>query len=125
MTSTKLTQIELFPNGGFQGLGEGPLSGPQGEGSINTFTNIISTTIGIMTIIAVIWFVFVLITGAISMMSAGGDKAAMESARKRITSGVIGLFVVIAAVFILSLLGFLIDVPFLDITQLFQEATSQ
>lgn len=115
--------IQLAPDEGFRGLGDSPLNQTFSEGEgISVFTNIISTAVGIMTIIAVIWFVFVLISGGIAMMTAGGDKAAMESARKNITSGVIGLFVVIAAVFILSLLGFLIDIPFLDIPQLFTQS---
>lgn len=121
----KLAQIQLAPEEGFKGLGEGPLSGPQGEGAIDTFANVISSAIGIMTIIAVIWFVFLLITGGVGIMTAGGDKASMEAARKRITSGVIGLFVVIAAVFILSLIGYLFGVEFLDIGGLFQQAIEQ
>jgi uncharacterized RDD family membrane protein YckC len=115
----KLAQIDLFPEGGFQGLGTGPLSGPQGEGSVNVFANIISTAIGVMTIVAIIWFVFLLIGGAIGIMTAGGDKTAAEGARKRITSGIIGLVIVIAAIFILSLLGFLFEIDFLDVGGLF------
>lgn len=114
----KLAQIELAPEEGFTGFG--PLGEP-GESGINLFGDVISRAIGVMTIIAVIWFIFVLISGAIGIMSAGGDKQALETSRKRITSGLIGLFVIIAAVFILSLLGFLIDIPFLNIAELFEE----
>ena len=77
-----------------------------------------------MTIIAIIWFAFVLITGAIGMMGAGGDKQAMESARKRITSGLIGLVVVIAAIFILDLVGTLFGIPnILNLGELFGQIT--
>ncbi|MEK7112912.1 MAG: hypothetical protein AAB875_06400 [Patescibacteria group bacterium] len=78
--------------------------GTPGEG-FPLFTKFISSTIGLLTIVAIIWFVFVLITGAIGMIGAGGDKAALESSRKRITSGIIGLVIVIAAVFIVDLIG--------------------
>lgn len=119
---TKLAQIQLAPEGGFKGFG--PLGNVEGSG-IGTFSRFISSAIGLMTIIAVIWFVFTLITGAIGIMTAGGDKAAMESSRKRITSGIIGLVVVIAAIFILDLIGFLLGVPFLDIGQMFSLITNQ
>jgi len=103
--------------------GFGPLGNPEGSG-INLFSKFISTTIGLMTIIAIIWFAFVLITGAIGMMGAGGDKQAMESARKRITSGLIGLVVVIAAIFILDLVGTLFGIPnILNIGELFEQIT--
>lgn len=90
--------------------GFGPLGNPVDSG-VNTFTKFISSTIGLMTIIAIIWFVFVLITGAISWIGAGGDKAAVESARKRIANGLIGLVVIIAAIFIVDLVGNLIGIP--------------
>ena len=103
--------------------GFGPLGNPEGSG-INLFSRFISTTIGLMTIIGIIWFTFVLISGAIGMMGAGGDKQAMESARKRITSGLIGLVVVIAALFILDLVGTIFGIPnILNIGELFEQIT--
>lgn len=113
-----LAQLDF---GEFRGFG--PLGNPEGTG-INLFSKFISTTIGLMTIIAIIWFTFVLISGAIGMMGAGGDKQAMESARKRITSGLIGLVVVIAALFILDLVGTLFGIPnILNIGELFEQIT--
>jgi hypothetical protein len=61
-----------------------------------------------MTVIASIWFTFNLIIGAIGIMTSGGDKGKLESSRSRITSGLIGLVIVIAAVFIVQLVGSLI-----------------
>lgn len=90
--------------------GFGPLGNPTGTG-VKTFTKFISSTIGLMTIIAIIWFIFVLITGAIGWIGAGGDKAAVESARKRIVNGLIGLVVIVAAIFIIDLVGKLIGIP--------------
>jgi len=115
----KLSAIDLFPPGGFKGFG--PLGNPAGSG-IATFTKFISTTIGLMTIIAIIWFVFVLITGAIGWIGAGGDKTAVEAARKKITTGLIGLVVVIAAIFIISLMGKLIGIEnILNLEELFKQ----
>ena len=74
--------------------------------------------IGVMTVVAIIWFLFTLITGAISIIGSGGDKQALESARKKITTGVIGLVVVIASIFILDLIGTIFGIDFLDIFSL-------
>lgn len=113
-----LADINLAPSGGFTGFG--PLGNPTGSG-VSTFAKFISSVIGLMTIIAIIWFVFTFITGAIGMIGAGGDKAAVESAKKRITTGLIGLVVVIAAIFIFDLLGKLVGIPdIMDVETMFK-----
>jgi hypothetical protein len=105
--------------GTFSGFGK--LGNPEGTG-IETFSKLISSIVGLLTIIGIIWFVFVFVTGAISMITAGGDKAQLESARKRITTGLIGLVVVIAALFIVDLIGSLIGIPnILDLPALFEK----
>ena len=111
-----LAALQIAPNGGFTGFG--PLGKPTGTG-INAFATFLSTAIGLLTLIAIIWFVFVIVTGAIGIISSGGDKQAIESARKRITTGIIGLVIVIAAIFIIDLIGYLLGIPFLNILQLF------
>ena len=115
----KQLAIDFAPPGGFKGLGTGPLANPSGTG-IETFSNFISSVIGLMTIIAIIWFIFSFITGAIGIVASGGDKNALESAKKKITTGIIGLVVVIAAIFVIQLLGFLLGISdILDVTKLF------
>lgn len=104
---------------GFSGFG--PLGNPTGTG-INTFSKFISSVIGLLTIVAILWFILVFFTGVIGIISAGGDKAALESARKRISSGLIGLVVVIVAIFIIDLVGGLIGIPnILDLPALFKQ----
>jgi uncharacterized membrane protein len=105
----KLLAIEGSPIGSpFSGIGI--LGNPNDKGAVTLFASFISATIGLMTIIAVIWFIFVLITGAISIISAGGDKQALENAQKRITTGLIGLVVVVAGIFLVDLVGRLIGI---------------
>ena len=105
----KLADIELAPKDGFRGFG--PLGLDEGQSAPEVFTNFISSAIGLMTIIAIIWFVLLMIIGAIGIISSGGDKTALESARKRITTGVIGFVVVVAAIFIVQLIGKIIGIP--------------
>jgi len=97
-------ELPLYPSGGYlQGFGPLGLETRLPPEAATLFGEFISTIIGLMTVIAFIWFVILLIIGAYGIMSSGGDKAAMETARKRLTSGVIGLVVVIAAIFIARL----------------------
>jgi hypothetical protein len=118
-----LADVTIAPSGGFKGFG--PLGNVTSESSsILTFSKFISTAIGVMTIVAFIWFTFVLITGAIGIIGSGGDKQALESSRKRITSGLIGLVIVIASVFILDLIGTIFGIPFLNLSQLFFNITT-
>lgn len=100
-----IAQAEIPLPGTLEGIG--PLGSP-GEEAGTLFNRIISTAIGLMTLIAAIWFVFLIITGAYGVMSAGGDKAALESARKRITNGIVGFVIVIAGIFIAELIGSLL-----------------
>lgn len=113
--------------GTLKGLGDSPFSNPTaGNGSaITIFTNFMSKVIGILTVIAIIWFIFTFITGAIGIISSGGDKAALESAQKKITTGLIGLVVVIIAVFAIDLVGYLLgfSVSILNLPALFSLIT--
>lgn len=103
------TSIPLFPPGGkLQGVGELGLSGKLSAQEV--FNRFISGAIGLLTIIAAIWLVFLLITGAYGIMSSGGDKAALENAKKRITTGIVGFVVVIAAIFIIRLIGTILGI---------------
>jgi hypothetical protein len=114
-----LTQINLYPNEGLVGPDNGPLSNP-GADPVGVFSKFISSIIGVMTIIAVIWAVFSIITGAISIISSGGDKQALESARKRITMGIIGLVVVIVSLLLIELVAYLLGISdILNIQRLF------
>ena len=116
-----IADLTIAPNNGFTGLGTSPLGNPNGTNGITIFTNFISKIIGIMTIVAIIWFVFTFITGAIGIITSGGDKNALESAKKKITAGLTGLVIVIIAVFILDLVGYLLGFSgsILDIPKLF------
>lgn len=76
-----------------------------------TFERVISGTIGLLTVVASIYFIFILITGAISWMSSGGDKGKIEDARQRMMSGVLGLVIVVVAIFIVKLVGVVLGLP--------------
>jgi len=93
--------------------GLGPLGNTQSD-QFELFNRVISIAIGIITVVAGIWFIFLIITGAIAYMSAGGDKGKLEEAQKRITTGLVGLIIVIAGFFIADLVGYLLGLNIID-----------
>lgn len=93
-------EIGKFCGPGYLGLCE-----DEASTAPTIFNSVLSLIIGIISIIGGIWFVFILVTGAVSLITSEGDKAAVESARKKITTGAIGLVVVIASIFIIDIFG--------------------
>ncbi len=100
-----LAEIKLYPDDMLRGIGPLGLEGKEASAAPGLLNKVLSGTIGIMTMIAAIWFIIILFIGAIGIMAAGGDKAAMESAKKSITNGLVGLVIVIAAIFLIELIG--------------------
>lgn len=105
-----LAQVNIAPPGGYKGVGNGALANPGGFAAepITLFAKVISSAIGLISLIAIIWFVFIFILGAVGIMSAGGDKQALETAKKKITTGLVGLVVVIIGFFVLDFIGYLL-----------------
>ena len=109
------TSIDI---GTFEGIG--PLGGENNPidtvaGAAGTFAKIISNAVALMTIIAFIWFLFSLIIGAIGWLGAGGDKQKLQNSQKQITNALIGLVIVISAIFLAKIFGILLGVNILSI----------
>ncbi|GMR03396.1 MAG: hypothetical protein BMS9Abin21_235 [Thermodesulfovibrionia bacterium] len=99
--------IPLYPTEGFTSpgtLGENPGANP-GYG----LAQVISIIIGVLTVVAAIWFLIKLISGGIAIISSGGDKGKLANARGDITYGLVGILIVVTATifvsFVLELLG--------------------
>jgi hypothetical protein len=112
----KLAQIDF---GTFEGFGR--LGLQEGGDPVGIFTGVISSAIGLMTVVAFIWFAFLFIMGAIGIMTAGGDKQRLESSRQKIVNGIIGIVVVIAAMSIISLIGVIFGIDILNVRALFMQ----
>lgn len=78
------------------------------------FNDVISTIIGVMTVVAGIYFLFLVIIAGYQWMTSGGDKAGMEAARNKLTYAIVGLVVVVLAFTLISLIGALMDIKFLQ-----------
>lgn len=107
----KLTQINLFEGEGFRGFGPLGLEGKSAQNDAPLiFQSVISSTIGLLSIIAIIWFIIILLTGSLSLIASGGDKATAENAKKRISNGLIGLLLTIFGIFIISFIGYMFGI---------------
>lgn len=98
-------KINLFEDTGLYGFGPLGLEGKSANEAPTLFATFISSAIGLMTLIGIIWFVFTFITGAIGIITSGGDKNSMEKAKQKLSSGVIGLVVMIFAILIIQFIG--------------------
>lgn len=86
------------------------------EKAFELFNSTISIIVGLLTVIAGIWFLFQIIIAGYQWLSSGGDKASVESARNKLTYSVMGLVVVVMAFAIISIIGTIMDVDFLKPT---------
>lgn len=106
--------------------GQGPL-GEVGSDlglSLQRFSNVISTAVGIMTLSAGTWFIIQIFMGAFQWLSSGGDKQGVENARKRMTNATVGLFVVVAAYALISIVGRVFGLDILSPGQVFTQVTA-
>ncbi len=99
-----------IPIGNLRGIGPLGLEGERASTAVPIFNRVLSAVVGILTVIAFIWFIYKVIVGAIGILTSGGDKTKLADARGNITYGVIGLVIVISAIFIINLIGYLIGV---------------
>jgi len=81
--------------------------------ALNLFNQVIRNIVGVITVVAGIWFIFQFIIGGFSWLTAGGDKAKVQSAQAKITQGIIGLAIVIAAIFLIDFIGSLLGLDIL------------
>lgn len=93
-------------------LGEEPNNVNHPIGFLQAF---LPKLINIGFIVAVIIFVFVLLFGGISWMTAGGDKQKVEDARSKVTNGVVGLFVVFLIFVIIKIVEILFGINIMSL----------
>lgn len=101
------------------GEGMGPIAkllcgSTTGEVVGRQLNKILSGIIGFLTIVAALWFFIQFILAGFAWISAGGDKAAIETARNKITNALIGLIIVAAAWVIIGVLGTIFGIDILN-----------
>lgn len=98
-----------FPEG-FRGLG--PLGFDNITNALFTqrsaterFDRVLSISIGVMTIIAGIWFMIQMFLGAIEWLSSSGEKQHVQNAQKKIAHSLIGLLIVVISYGLMLTIG--------------------
>jgi hypothetical protein len=66
-------------------------------GSVTMLEKIISTIIGVLTVVGVIYFTIQIILAGFSLIASQGDPKEFQSAKKRLTINIIGLAIIILA----------------------------
>ena len=88
-----------------------------GPGDVEVISRwLLTAVIGVLTIVATIYFLIQIFTGAIAIIGSSGDKGKLEGARKKIQNGILGIVVVVAAIFIADLGGVILGINILGIT---------
>ncbi len=96
---------EIGKGEGFGFLNFEKVIGGDGLDAINSIAKVVSTTIGLITIVAGIYLLFQLIIAAISWMTASGDKGKLEKAQLQITQAITGIIIIVAAYAIVAIIG--------------------
>lgn len=106
------------PLGNFEGIGGLSNFGSTSDTAIEKFVGVLSTIIGVLTIVGAIWFIFQLVLAAISWVSSGSDKQALENSQKKITQSLIGLLIVIFAYALIGLVGYVMGIDIFNLGNL-------
>jgi len=102
----------------------GRIGGPTGFGPFGNlpfdvgeaakgFNRVISAIIGVITIVAGIWFMFQFIIAGFSWLTAGGNQESVSNAQARMRNAFIGIIIVVAAWAIIGVIGSLIGLDIL------------
>src|SRR5690606_17888367 len=76
-----------------------------GEQALSNLEVLISTGIGMITVLGGLFFVVFFFLAALKWLTAGGDASKVQKARDEMVQGVIGLIVLVAAYGIIGLIG--------------------
>lgn len=99
-----------IPAGELRGFGALGLQGATGFQASLVFTTFLTSLVGIMTVIGIIWFVIQFMIGAVGIIGAGGDKGKLTEARSKITSAITGIAVVISGIFFIDVVGYILGI---------------
>jgi len=99
--------------------GVGPFGQPS-EQPVDLLEKIISRVVGILTVVAAIFFIFQFIFAGYSWISAAGDAQKVKQAQDKMWQSIMGLVLVIFALALVALLGYLMGgVDLLNLKQVF------
>lgn len=89
--------------------GVGALANP-GANSGTLLEKVVSNVIGVMTVVAFIYFAFQIIFAGYGLLGSDGDTQKIKLNTEKITRGIIGIIIVVAAIFLIRLLASLLGI---------------
>lgn len=104
--------------GGFKGPGLFSFTtvpnDPCGAQATKNLADIISLILSFLTVLAGLAFLLYFIFGGLQWTLAGGDQGKVDSAKKQMTNGAIGLIIVIVSYGIVAVIGSVVGLDILD-----------
>ena len=105
----------LGPFGNFCEEADGTEGVEAGTLVLGKISNIISRLLGVVTIVAFLWFLLQFVSGAFAWLNSGGDEGKLVEARNRITNAGLGLILVVGVMAIMGLVQSFFGINFLDL----------
>lgn len=87
----------------------------QGEQVLGQISNIISRVLGVVTIVAFLWFLLQFIVAGFAWLNSGGDSGKLEEARNRIINAGLGLILIVGVMAIMGLVQAFFGIEFLKL----------
>ncbi|HKB88111.1 MAG TPA: hypothetical protein VKC53_00530 [Patescibacteria group bacterium] len=85
------------------------------QSGVEFFKNFIPGLIGLGFVAGTIIFFFILIIGAIQWITAGGDKGALEGARGKISSAIVGIIILFSLFAVLDLIHIFFNIKIMTL----------
>lgn len=94
------------------------ITGPSPIKDVQGIENLISTGVGLLTIVGGIIFLIWFMIGAINWISSGGKPDKLEAARNHMTNAITGLIILIAAFALTGIIGLLFGINFFNLAEI-------
>jgi hypothetical protein len=94
----------------------GPMGNiPNSANALYQFEGLFSNLLALLTILGGLYFMFQLIIAGYNYISAGGEKAQVQAAQKKITNNFLGLTIVVLAYLITGIIGRFFGLNIIDL----------
>lgn len=84
------------------------------EGALENLETFLSTMIGVITVVASIFFIVNFLLAALAWITAGGDSGKISTARDKMLQSTLGLIVVVAGYAVVGLIGSIVGLDILN-----------
>ena len=109
--------------GTVEGLGSYGTGLSTGEAVGSKLNSMVSNLLGLITILAGLFFVLQFALGAMKWIQASGDQQKVQAAQKQLTNAALGLIIVVVAYFLIGILGVVLGFDILNPGEVLQGLT--